>query len=102
MDEKTYERWWQLHLRVAKGETLLAEEKVEYETGSALMDQEEAETLKPNTLRMLQTFKVRIQELENEHRDLVRQNKKLDQKIKRLEKAYQASTGHVFTPDSHA
>ena len=92
MDEKTYERWWQLHLRVAKGETLLAEEKVEYETGSALMDSldEEGKRIQENDQLRLEKLRSYIDQLETRNQELIQKNKELDKKIKRLEKAYRA------------
>lgn len=94
MDEITYERWWQLHLRVAKGETLLAEDRVEYETGSALLDSldEEGQRIQQNDRLMLEKLRAYIDQLDRQNQDLTRKNKELDKKIKRLEKAYWATT----------
>ena len=33
MDEPAYRTWWALHLRVARGESLNAEERAAYEAG---------------------------------------------------------------------
>jgi len=33
MDDAKYRRWWQLHLRVARGETLNPAEQAEYARG---------------------------------------------------------------------
>ena len=41
MDQTTYERWWQLHLRVAQGEELDAAERVIYAAGLTELDAEE-------------------------------------------------------------
>jgi hypothetical protein len=44
MDQTTYERWWQLHLRVAKGEELDAAEQAIYAAGLMELDAEEEKT----------------------------------------------------------
>jgi hypothetical protein len=41
MDEATYETWWKLHLRAARGEALSAEETVAYERGLQVLDRKE-------------------------------------------------------------
>ncbi len=39
MDDATYQRWWQLHLRVAKGEELDPSEQMVYDSGLKVLDQ---------------------------------------------------------------
>ncbi len=41
MDRATYESWWALHLRVARGEALSLEEKTPYEGGRRQLEQGE-------------------------------------------------------------
>jgi hypothetical protein len=41
MDEATYKTWWNLHLRVARGESLNPEETAAYERGLQALDREE-------------------------------------------------------------
>ena len=41
MDDATYKVWWPLHIRVAKGETLNADEQTIYEAGCRALDAEE-------------------------------------------------------------
>lgn len=42
MDQTAYKRWWPLHLRVVRGETLTADESAVYEAGLRQLEQEEA------------------------------------------------------------
>jgi hypothetical protein len=41
MDHATYRRWWALHVRVALGETLTAEERAFYDAGATEIDRQE-------------------------------------------------------------
>lgn len=41
MEEKQYKIWWELHRRMAKGETLSEEENEVYQAGLAEMEAEE-------------------------------------------------------------
>jgi hypothetical protein len=40
MDQATYQRWWPLHLRAARGEELHDEERSFYEEGRRSLEQE--------------------------------------------------------------
>jgi len=53
MDATTSQRWWQLHLRVAKGESLGLSEQTEYESGLEALDQEEKEMHKIHTRELI-------------------------------------------------
>jgi hypothetical protein len=55
-----YERWWQLHLRVARGETLSAPEQVAYQAGLDQLDQEEAQG-EPEGLVALRILRTQIE-----------------------------------------
>lgn len=41
MDQETYQRWWALHLRVARGEERGAEEQALYTAGRLQLEREE-------------------------------------------------------------
>jgi hypothetical protein len=47
MDEKSYKHWWQLHLCVARGETLTPAERTEYDAGLNLLDKEDKGAVPP-------------------------------------------------------
>jgi len=51
MEEKQYKIWWELHRRVAKGETLPEEENKVYQAGLVEMETEEwNEIVKPSAV----------------------------------------------------
>ena len=41
MEANAYKTWWELHLRVARGDTLMAEEQATYDAGIQELDREE-------------------------------------------------------------
>ena len=41
MDQATYQGWWALHLRVARGEALNADDQALYEVGRTELEQQE-------------------------------------------------------------
>ena len=63
MDDVRYQRWWQLHLRVARGETLNPVERAEYEAGLETLDQEEKEQLQPESVTMLRKLRAQVEQL---------------------------------------
>ena len=63
MDDVRYQRWWQLHLRVARGETLNPTERAEYEAGLETLDQEEKEQLQPESVTMLRKLRAQAEQL---------------------------------------
>jgi len=94
MDKEIYERWWKLHLRVAKGEELAPQELAEYQNGLAVLDDEEAGQLRPGKLSGdLIAAKTRIIELQIIHNQLLLKSTRLDAQIVQLEQAYQLSIG---------
>jgi hypothetical protein len=94
MDKKTYKPWWQLHLRVAKGETLSSAEQIEYDAGLNTLDEEEKEQFSPNSLTTLRYLRAEVEQLQISHDQLKTESTRLDNKIAVLEKAYQAATGY--------
>ena len=83
MDEATYEKWWPLHLRVARGESLRAEEQRCYEAGrEQLHDQEVL-----NEGLSLRESRGKLTVLGDEHRALLAQHKELVDEVEALEGA---------------
>ncbi len=82
MDETTYRKWHALHLRVARGETLNAQEQAFYDTELRKMHQEEVLNTDFETLRQMRS---RIKELEAENQRLQAQRARMDQEIAALE-----------------
>ena len=67
MDENTYNEWWVLHLRMARGETLTPSEQEVYEAGIEALDREEKMS---GDLMRLKNLRARVAELEAENRQL--------------------------------
>ena len=81
MDQTTYQPWWQLHLRVARGDSLSPDEQSSYHAGRRELEREE---------RLLETEQAKqarehLAALEAEHADLERRRQQLDAEIGRLE-----------------
>jgi predicted RNase H-like nuclease (RuvC/YqgF family) len=81
VDQTTYQQWWQLHLRVARGDSLSPDEQSSYHAGRRELEREE---------RLLETEQARqarehLAALEAEHADLERRRQQLDAEIGRLE-----------------
>lgn len=101
MEASEYELWWQLHVRVAKGETLNDEELILYNEG--LADQHSAEEgINEDLIERLQQLRTQLDELAHENDSLYKQQEQLDQKIVVLESAYQTLTGQPLTSVSYA
>ena len=65
MNEKTYKQWWQLHLRVARGEALGLQEQTQYEAGIDTLDKEEREQFQAARLNQLRQLRAQIEQLQN-------------------------------------
>lgn len=81
MDKVAYQNWWQLHLRVSRGEVLVGDENAAYQTGLSDLqcsDQLSA-TLDARELRQS------LATLQKEHIDLEHQRQSLDREIASLE-----------------
>ncbi len=100
MSEFDYESWWALHLRVAKGESLSAQETTAYESG--LIHLEGQAVGADETLTYLRSLRSAINRAAALHKDLVARSAALDSKIVALESAYQQQTGQVLDLGSHA
>jgi hypothetical protein len=101
MDEKTYARWWEYHIRAVKGETLTAEEQAEYEVGLTALDQEEKEQFQANDLTALRQSRAKIEQLQADHARLMAEHERLDKRIALLERNYQTLTGYPLLTESY-
>lgn len=102
MNNINYERWWQLHLRIAKGESLSPKEKAEYDTGLQVLDQEEKGQFNANGLSTLRRLRTQVKQLQATHLQLMEESIQLDQEIILLEKAYQSLTGYELAAGIYA
>jgi hypothetical protein len=102
MDEKTYQRWWQYHLRSVKGEILAPAEQAEYEAGLQELDREEQEQLYKNSQANLRRAKTQVAELQLTHAQLMSESDRLDKRIAVLEKRYQSLTGYQLLTETYA
>ncbi|HIQ04146.1 MAG TPA: hypothetical protein EYH31_00450 [Anaerolineae bacterium] len=102
MDNARYQRWWRLHLRVARGETLNAAERAEYEAGLEALDEEEKEQLQPGSVTMLRRLRAQVEQLRRAHAELLAKSARLDEQIAALERAYRALTGYELAGEPHA
>lgn len=102
MDEKTYARWWQLHLSVARGEALDAREQVLYQAGLAELDTEEKASWEDENLSTLRKLKAEMEQLERGHAQLQSKSRTLDRQIWMLEGAYMGLTGLELSSQGHA
>jgi len=79
----TYQRWWQLHLRVARGERLSPAERAVYDAGRREL--EDNETLEP--LQNAKQAREELRELEEQRRGLEQRRQELDAEIAAIESA---------------
>lgn len=94
MNEQKYNQWWQLHLRVSRGETLNPHEQTLYNVGLDILDNEEKEQFQSDGLSVLHQLRANIVELRHLHAELVRESSHLDDQISTPEKDYQHLTGY--------
>jgi hypothetical protein len=92
MDEQQYQAWWPLHLRVALGETLSAEEQHDYEAGRAELEAEEQAELQHDVTE-LRALQAQLRELTARDQELARQEALLREQAAQLEQQYLALTG---------
>lgn len=102
MNDARYRRWWQLHLRAARGEMLNPAERAEYEAGLEVLDQEEKEQLKPESVTTLRRLRARVEQLRRVHAELLSKSARLDEQIIALERAYRALTGYELASEPYA
>jgi len=92
MNEKQYQDWWELHLRVALQEPLTAEEERTYVAGRAELESEEQAESKQETTNV-RALQARVRELTSRNRGLAKQEELLRQQIAQLEARYFSVTG---------
>ena len=93
MDEQTYQRWQDLHQRVATGETLSAAEQRAYDAGCQALDT--GEDLDGN-LDYLRALRTQITAAETERQRLRAQEADLDARIRALEAHLDPRTRHLL------
>ena len=101
MSSFDYERWWSLHVRVAKGEHLSDQEESEYELGLDQLEGSQGEH-DGAALTYLRTLRAAINRAAALHADLVSSSRELDKKIAELESVYQELTGQSLNWEPHA
>lgn len=84
MIDSEYEQWWQLHLRVATGETLAAEEDQIYQAGLAFLEREETAQPSRADVNLLCSLRARIQTLIQLQNKLQVQSARLNEKMRSL------------------
>lgn len=101
MDQIAYQRWWQLHIRVARGESLGVDEQALYEAGLTELDIEEKRQWEDAGLELLRQLKAEVEGLEAAHAQLQARSQRLDRRIWTLEGAYMSLTGLELSSQSH-
>jgi chromosome segregation ATPase len=102
MDDKTYQHWWRLHVRVAGDERLSPLERVEYDRGLQAFDREERRELESGATAALRQLRAQIEALQTEHAQLRVSSARLDRQIRTLERAYGKLTGPEFVGTAYA
>jgi hypothetical protein len=92
MEEQAHNTWWQLHCRVALGETLTPEENRIYEAGRAELEIEEWNEMRRATVDW-EVWKERWRELEARNEQLAQQEAELRAYAAELEQRYFELTG---------
>jgi hypothetical protein len=87
MDDKTYQRWWQLHVRAARGERLGPLEQMEYDRGLQAFDREERRELESGDTAALRQLRAQIEQRQTENARLRAKSVQLDKQIRTLERA---------------
>jgi hypothetical protein len=93
MDDITYRSWWNLHLRVARGETLTSNQQKEYEIGLSEMHALEDKT---GDISRLREKRSEVLGLEAEHESLQQRSSSLEAEIAALELAMNANTRELL------
>jgi septal ring factor EnvC (AmiA/AmiB activator) len=90
IDQQTYQRWWNLHLRVARGDKLDSADHAYYESVRQQLEGEETLRAAAPDLGTLQTV---IKSLESEHSGLEARRRQLETEIAALEGSLRKSIG---------
>jgi predicted RNase H-like nuclease (RuvC/YqgF family) len=102
MDDQIYQHWWQLHVRVARGEKLSPLEQMEYDRGLQVLDREERQELEAGDRAGLRKLRAQIEQLQTENVQLRARSARLDRQIRTLERAYGKLTGYELASDAYA
>ncbi len=102
MDDRTYQRWWQLHVRTARGERLSLVEQVEYDRGLQVLDRVERKELESVTTDALRQLRAQIGQLQTENDQLQAKSARLDRQIRTLERAYTKQVGYELAGGAYA
>jgi hypothetical protein len=81
IDSTTYARWWPLHLQVARGETLAAEDRAFYDHVRLELEREEV----IGGVNSVRQVRAAVTALEAERTRLENRRQQLDEEIVRLE-----------------
>lgn len=81
MSDSAFQSWWELHLRVARGESLTDEESVAYDSGRQDLESGEESQL----LLGAKHAREDLAAIEAEHSDLEQRRQALDAEIQKLE-----------------
>ena len=90
IDQQTYERWWNLHLRVARGDKLDSADHAYYESVRQQLEGEETLRAPAPDLGALRAV---IKSLESEHSGLEARRRQLETEIAALEGSLRKSIG---------
>ncbi len=82
MDQATFQRWWEIHLRVAKGDSLNSEEQAVYDAVRQELERNESLQEVRSTREVLENLKA----LEAERSKLESRRQELESEIAALEK----------------
>lgn len=84
MDKALGQGWWDLHLRVVRGESLSAEEQEVYQSG---LTQHHSDEKLDGELKRISQVRARVMALDREHAALQADHARLDEEIAALEAA---------------
>jgi hypothetical protein len=96
-----HQHWWQLHVRVARGEQLNKQEMENYAAGLEQLDQEEISIGVEIPLQLLDS-RTRIDHLRRVYDGLAAESHELDRHIEAAETIYQQLTGRELTIVNYA
>jgi predicted nucleic acid-binding Zn-ribbon protein len=93
MDQPSYEHWWALHARVAKGESLTPAERTLYESGLRQLQEEESH---PESLQELRQARATVRARQAELAQLAARREHLEAEIESLEEALTRQTRQLL------
>lgn len=93
MKAADYKAWWNLHVRVSKGESLTGNERTAYDEGLRLLRENDVE---PSNLSFLRQTRAEIHRLEEERNRLQERRRELKEHADRLESALTATARQML------